>query len=240
MRNLSWIFAPLFLLQVNNANAQNAYNFNFNHSLWDSSAHQKMTAVCTPSYSDHTFIFGKIKITRPVCHFDKQCGFIFNDTSNFIQSGSYTIELYTELDSISGYRKLIDYKNLSVDMGLYDNDDACTFRGPGTVSGDLFTRGAYAFVVITRDGATKTVKLFVNGSYVDGFNDADFDYAVYDASKTLRFLQDDNYSTGMECSSGNIAMLTIYNTAIDDGTVKSHYAALPESLKIKAAEPIKK
>ena len=137
MQNFMRIMTLMILLQINNANAQKAYNFNFNHSLWDSSSHQKLTAVCTPSYSDHTFTFGKVKVTRPVCHFDKQCGFIFNDTADFLKDGSYTIEMYVELDNITGYNKLIDYLNLADDNGLYENNGACTFRGPGTVSGDV-------------------------------------------------------------------------------------------------------
>ena len=241
MRYYLWIVALLFMLQEYNAAAQKACNFSFNHSLWDSSAHQKLTAVCTPSYSDHSFTFGKIKITRPVCHFDKQCGFIFNDTANFLSSGSYTIEIYVELDAISGYNKLIDYLNLADDNGLYENNGACTFRGPGTVSGDLFTNGAYYFVTITRHGITKNVKMYVNAQYVDGFTDnGERIVAMYDASKTLRFIQDDNYSNGTECGTGNIALLTIFNSASDEATVKSHYAALPENLKITPVEPIKK
>lgn len=219
--------ALLFLLQVTDAKAQKVYTYQFSNNLLESSSGPKLTAVCKPVYADHTFTFNKTKVNHPVCHFDKQCGFIFNDTGNFLAAGSYTIEMYVELDAVTGYNKLVDYMNLAEDNGLYENNGACTFRGPGTVSGDLFTNGTYNFVTITRDGITKNVKMFVNGQYVDGFTDnGEFTVAMYDANKTLRFIQDDNYSNGNECGVGNIALLKIYNYALDPNTAMGHYASL--------------
>ncbi len=237
MRSTFLATTCIFILFWSNASAQKkSYNFPFNHSLWDSISKQKLTAVCSPTYTDHTFTFGKVKVTRPVCHFDKQCGFIFNDTADFLKDGSYTIEMYVELDAIYGANKLIDYLNLADDNGLYENNGACTFRGPGNVSGDVFTNGTYNFVAITRNGTSKEVKMYVNGQFIDGItDDGERIVAMYDANKTLRFIQDDNYSNGTECGIGNIALLTIYNSVCDEAIIKNHLGALAENLKIKPA-----
>ena len=104
--------------------AQKDYTFQFYNNLQESNSAQKLSAVCTPVYTNHTFVFNKVKVVHPVCHFDKQCGFIFNDTGNFLAAGSYTIEMYVELDAITGYNKLIDYRNLSEDDGLYETQES--------------------------------------------------------------------------------------------------------------------
>jgi hypothetical protein len=222
MRNTLLILACLFVLPVYHTRAQKVYTYQFDSCLHSGSGGPDLAAICAPRYVPHTFG----KIVHTVCHFNTPCGFVFNDTSNFLGNGSYTIEMYIELDNTSGYRKLVDYKNQAVDEGLYDNDGACTFRGPGTVSGSFFTNGSYHFVTITRDGTSKDVKMYVDGQYVDGFNDNGFDYAIYDANKMLRILQDDNYSSGTECSPGNIALLKIYNYPLDARTAISHNTAM--------------
>ena len=217
--------------------AQQSYTYQFGGSLAESKNGPKLTAVCKPVYTDHTFTSGAKKIVHSVCRFDKACGFIFNDTGNFIGSGAYTIEMYLEQDNISGYNKLIDYLNLTEDDGLYENDGACTFRGPGNVSGDVFIRGAYNFVAITRDGTTKKVRMYVNGQYIDEFtDDGERKVAMYDGNKTLRFLQDDNYSDGKEAPSGNIAFLRIFNYAADEQAIKGHYGSLFTTLTDKTKE----
>ncbi len=216
------------LLAISYINAQTVYTYQFNNTLHTSNGGPDLKAVCNPTYSPHTFANLK-GIIHTVCHYDKSCGFMFTDTANVLSSGAYTIEMYFAPDITNGYAKLIDYKSLTDDNGLYDNNTACTFRGPGTVSGEFFSSGKYSFVTITRDGNSKEVKMYVDGKFVDGFTDSEHDYAVYDGSKTIRFFQDDTYSNGTECSSGNIALLKIYNSPIDEKTAIGHYAALRDT-----------
>ncbi len=227
----------LILIMATTGRAQSVYTYQFYNNLLASGQGPKLTAVCPPTFSAHTFTNLKGAV-HPVCHFDKACGFVFEDTGNLLARGGYTIEMYMALDVAGGYVKLIDYKNLADDVGLYDNQRACTFRGPGSVSGEYFEDARYSFVTITRDAGTKEVKMYVNGGFVDGFTDSDHDYAVYDGNKTLRFLQDDKYSSGSETSSGNIAFLRIYNYPLDAVAVKIHYASLDSTLRIKPVSKI--
>ena len=235
MKLRSYIPATLLLLLAGNTNAQNVYSYQFNNNLNAGNGAPALVAVCPPTYAQHTFTFSKKKAVHTVCHFNAKCGFVFTDKANFLQAGSYTIEMYVELDTTSGYRKFIDYQNLTQDDGVYNNDGACTFRGPGSVSGTYFSAGAYSLVTITRDGNTKALKMYANGQYVDGFNDTENPIAIYDASKTLHFLQDDTYSAGSESTPGNIAFLNIYNYPMTDAMVKSRHASLDTILAAKPA-----
>ena len=217
----------IILIAACTGSAQTVYTYQFSNSLHASAGGPDMKAVCKATYAPHTFANLK-GVAHTVCHFDKGCGFTFTDTADLLKAGSYTIELFFAPDITNGNMKLIDFKSLTDDNGLYDNNTACTFRGPGTVSGEYFSTGKYSFVTITRDGTTKEVKMYVDGKLVDGFTDSEHDYAVYDDSKTLHFFQDDTYTSGTESSSGNIALLKIYNSAIDEKTVMSHYGSLKD------------
>ncbi len=215
------------LLQANTTSAQLVYTYQFDSNMHTTgvSVGPDLIPNCTPTYTMTTFpALGGI--IHPTCHFGYECGFIFNDAAGFIAAGSYSIEMYVEMDTTASWRKLVDYMNLTDDNGLYNDAGALVFKGPGSVSGSYFTDGTYSLITITRDAISQKVRMFANGQYVDGFVDNGVAVAKYDANKKIRLLQDDTYSTGTESTSGNIALLKIYNYALDSATAIAHNSAI--------------
>lgn len=142
--------------------------------------------------------------------------------------GEYSIEMRVRLNALrsdfgSIWIKLIDFKNLTSDSGLY------SFDGDGNPAGsivqfypiggtaDSFTPNEYANVVITRDGTTKEVVTYVEGfgqfSFVDGGDQAVF------SSNVMHFMMDDAATGFSEAGSGALDYIRIYNTALTGNEV---------------------
>jgi len=96
--------------------------------------------------------------------------------SNAINPTTYSIEMLFSINQTDGFRKLIDFKNLTSDNGLYNLDTALNFFPVTTGPSGSFTAGATAHLVVTRDGSTNQFIGYVNGvqriSFTDTFNDA--------------------------------------------------------------------
>src|SRR5688572_20764575 len=101
--------------------AQNdTYRYHFNGHLNEMySKAPALTAQCTGTYGTETLV----GVAKKTYRFDNGCGLIYNDAvRNFITSGQYTIELYFRIDTITGYKKLIDFDSLKQDAGLYNQN----------------------------------------------------------------------------------------------------------------------
>lgn len=162
-------------------------------------------------------------LTRQAYNFEENCGFSYNDsTENFISSGSYSIALYFKMNELDSWKRVIDFKSRTTDRGCYVYYGQLNFYNIVTSTGSApFYTDSFSHYVITRDATTKKVEMYGDGnkfiSFIDGNDDA-----VYDASKTLRFFQDDLVVSG-EASAGTVALLKIYNYAMDSVNVKSEY-----------------
>ncbi len=213
--------------------AQNAtYKYELNGNLLEQAGTgPAMTAYCPGTYAAEALPVG---ITRKTYRFNTGCGLLYNDaTKNFITSGSYTIELYFRLDTISGYKKLVDFDSLKADAGVY-NQNGMLALYPNVTSADSFIgAGVYQYVAITRDATTKKVYLNANGktkgTYIDAGN-------VYKpgTSKLISFFRDDNSTSG-EQSKGAVALIRISNYAMDSNSVKAAYAGLSAALGVPSA-----
>ena len=204
--------------------AQISYFYHFRNNLHEATTGPSLTATCADSFV--TDLIPDYSLTRPVYHFGSNCGVNYNDAAtNALIIGDYTIEMYVALDSIESYRKLIDYKNMSDDGGLYVNDSSLDFFSIKNTNTTLYRDGKYMFTTITRNNANQAVKLFVNGQYLDSFVDAAAD-AYYNVDKLLRFFQNDTLNVTTEASAGKVAYLAIYNYVRDPQLVHNDYLGL--------------
>lgn len=146
--------------------------------------------------------------------------------------GEYSIEMRVKLDAVRGFSgsrwvKLIDYKNLASDNGLY------SFDGDGNPAGsilqfypvggtdDAFFPNQYTHVVITRDAATKQVITYGQGYGVFSFTDFNND-AVFTASgNIMRFLQDDYPTSRIEANGGEIDYIKVYDSVLSAREVET-------------------
>ncbi len=184
----------------------------------------ELIQLCTGNFVEETL--PDYNITRTVYQFDNNCGFYFDDSlTGFIASESYTIELYFSMEQLNSWKRVIDFKSRTADRGCYVYNGQLNFYNIATSSSDApFAANTYSHYVITRDAATKHVMMYGDGDKFIQFTDNNDD-AVYDDNKKLRFFQDD-LAVQNEASAGSIALLRIYNHALDSVTVKNTYNVL--------------
>ncbi len=143
-------------------------------------------------------------------------GISVTPTTGTILSDAYTIVLLFRLDTTSGYRKLVDFKNGTSDSGLYVLSSNLRLYPVASGTGAPITDGTYVQVALTRD-SSKNVIGYVNG--VEQFNFSDTsDYGLIDTANTLRFFIDDN-STGGEESAGAAARIRLYDGPLNAAQV---------------------
>ncbi|MBL7717662.1 MAG: T9SS type A sorting domain-containing protein [Flavipsychrobacter sp.] len=222
--------ASLFL-SLGTLQAQNVYTYYFDGDFKEAGGvGPDLTPVCTGSFVGDTLVdYGNLN--RQVYRFDQNCGFEYDDSMhNFIATGSYTIELYFKMDNLASWKRVIDYKLRTTDRGCYVFNGQLNFYNIASSAGAPFTANEYSHYVITRNDTTKDVLLYGDGNNYIQFNDAGGD-AVYSANKKLRFFQDD-LVVANEASSGSIAILRIYNYAMDSTMVSDVYDDLSGTLAV--------
>lgn len=203
--------------------AQSAYKYYFRNNLHESNLGPSLVSSCADSFMTDTF--AAYALTRPVYRFQHGCGLNFTDVANFIATGSYTIEMYVALDTVTSYRKMVDFKNLVDDGGLYMLDSSLDFFSLYNTTTPVYTGGKYMLTAMSRNGANQRVRFFANGTFVGSFTDAAGD-AFYDVNKMLRFFQDDSTTSMNEQSGGKIAYLAIYNGERDSLALHNDYDSL--------------
>ena len=164
----------LFLLMVCMilSHAQNSYSYYFNNNLQGTNGAPDLKAVCPGSVSysltDFSSVGGGV---RPTLNISPRCGVLYADSMGLLRSGSsYTIVMYLMMQNVVGYRKLIDYKNLGPDGGLYSLGGELGFYGsPALFSNNIFTDSTYFSVVISRDSTTAQVDMYANAQHVGSF-----------------------------------------------------------------------
>jgi hypothetical protein len=135
-----------------------------------------------------------------------------------VDPADYSIELRFEFDATNGYRRILDFKNLTADQGLYNLDTTLRYFPVTNGPAGAFANNVFADVVLTRDDVTDTVTGYVNGvqqfSFIDGGGDAVFSAA----NNIIWFFQDDN-ATGGESSAGTVDRIRIYNGDLSSSQV---------------------
>jgi hypothetical protein len=129
-----------------------------------------------------------------------------------INASNYSILMDFSIANTNGYRKLIDFKDKSVDRGLYNQNGGLNFYLSAANTNIGLNPNTLARLVLTRDSSTQQVTGYVNGvqqiSFTDSGNDAVF------SSNVAHFFQDDNATGGGEASAGFLSKLSIYDGAL--------------------------
>jgi hypothetical protein len=140
-------------------------------------------------------------------------------TNGVISSDTYSLVLLFRFDNVSSYRKIADFKNGTQDQGLYTLSDTLVFYADAFGIHDVIPANTYVQVVLTRDGATKQVTGYVDGTQEIQFTDTNDD-AVIDSANTLRFFIDDQV-TGGEESAGAVARIRLYDGVLTPSEVSA-------------------
>ncbi|WP_164884973.1 PEP-CTERM sorting domain-containing protein [Rubrivivax rivuli] len=137
-------------------------------------------------------------------------------TSALPSTTDYAIEMRLRVtDSTSGYNKLIDFEDLSSDLGLYVLNGAIRFYTAtgtfGSVSLDTdFTVG------LVRSSATNSLSLWLNG--VNLVSVASTGNQGVPSGNVLNFVEDDLATSQNEAFAGRVDFIRIHNDATTFGT----------------------
>jgi hypothetical protein len=149
-----------------------------------------------------------------VYNFGKQQGLSLDATG--LISDNYTIAALFSFDDISGYRKILDFKNLTSDTGLYTLGGQLNFYNEA-IGGPTVGPGTFFEAVLTRDSSTALMTAYFDGTPVFSFTDS-ADLAVISTDNLLNIFQDDLAVPG-ENSSGSVAGLRIFDNVLTDAEV---------------------
>ena len=175
------------------------HTFLFNNSLADSTGSATMSAN-GGSLTATNYVFGANQ------------GLTLTGVSNSLSD--YSIEMEFSLANVNGFNKILDFKNLTSDRGLYVAFGGLRFF-------DLATGGSIAAntpvrVVLTRTAATDELRVWVNGATAFSVGDP-LGRGIF--TGPLQFFGDDN--GGSEASAGSVDLIRVYNGALMPAEVES-------------------
>ena len=169
----------------------------------------------------NTFVSDVVRgVSTSVLEFPQHNGLSLSSASAIIPGNVYTIAALFSFDSISGYRRIVDFEDGSSDNGLYNYDGKLVFYKSSVVwsAAATMSAGSYSQVVITRDAA-KNVIGYVNGAQQFSFADSS-DEAVISANDRLKFFRDNTSGSNTgEASPGAVSRIRIYDYVLSAAEV---------------------
>jgi hypothetical protein len=143
-------------------------------------------------------------------------------TGALTAAGVYGIEMFFRIDDVSGYRNLINFKDLGTDNGLYDYYDQLVLYVGGQVSvkDNQFANGQMAHLVIGRDAAN-VFSAYVNGVSAFTYDDPSGHTSFTSAGNPIWFLNDN----GAEEPSGFLDFVRIYDAPLSEAQAAARYQA---------------
>lgn len=129
---------------------------------------------------------------------------------------NYAIELRLRFDdSVSGWNKLIDFRTLDADNGLYVRNGALNYyRGGSNNMGGSITTGEFFTLAFVRSGST--LSAFLNNTALGSVSNDRGDAVAPD--NILNFFVDDNRTGQRESFAGTVDFIRIHNDASTLGT----------------------
>jgi hypothetical protein len=138
----------------------------------------------------------------------------------------YTIDFHFQLSTVNGYRKVIDFKALGSDAGLYVEDSMLQFvviPVTGCPGSDCFTSPALIApdtaveVTLARD-ASRTITAYIDRALQFSFADGG-SVGAFDGVDAVVNLFIDDTSTMSEASAGVVNNIRVYSTALSAADV---------------------
>ncbi|HYB98677.1 MAG TPA: LamG-like jellyroll fold domain-containing protein [Candidatus Limnocylindrales bacterium] len=213
-----WLLALLLAPSTSTAATEGLIgDYQFNQTL--APVVGSLPAMTEIGPADGMFIVDEIHgITRTAFEFPQHNGLQITPTTGLDGTEPYTIILEVRLADLSGYRRLVDFKNGQSDTGLYLLGGALIFYNK-SASGGRVCPDTWVQMAITRD-ANKNVIGYIDGNAYFGFTDTT-DLAMISDS-TLRFFRDNECAAGAcsEASAGAVARVLIYDTAFLQSTLR--------------------
>lgn len=131
----------------------------------------------------------------------------------------YTVDVVFSFDTLGSWRKILDFKDLGTDEGLYTYDDHLQFvvvAGTGFENGTtVVTATTQLQVTLTRDAAGVVVG-YVDRAAQFTFTDAGAVATLGGPGALAHFVIDDAATGGGEASGGVVRRIRIYDVALTE------------------------
>jgi hypothetical protein len=152
-------------------------------------------------------------------------GYSFGQNQGLTLSGvfgaatDYSVAMQFYFADVTGYRKILDFKDRSSDDGFYNYSSSPQFYPTAGGINGSYAPNTLAFTVLTRDASTQLVSFYVNGvlnnSFIDNLNRGDFT----STGGLARFFEDDFATAQGEASAGFVNYIATYGTALTPAEV---------------------
>ncbi|TWT94146.1 choice-of-anchor Q domain-containing protein [Neorhodopirellula pilleata] len=128
----------------------------------------------------------------------------------------YAIEMTFELGDRTNFQKLLDFKDLTLNTGLYNIDDVIYFyrENASDVDSNIkIQRGRQYNLLFTRVDATSEVQMLIDGELAFSFIDSNDQAVLSEANAVVHFFKDDNQISG-DVASGIVTEIRIDNSPV--------------------------
>jgi hypothetical protein len=140
------------------------------------------------------------------------------DLSQWAICDDYTLVLHGYIDDVMGYKKLIDFRNLAGDGGLYNREGFLSFVPGNEAPNNRMVANEYFQLVVTRD-SSHLVTTYINGEVQFSFTDNSLSTRMCSTNQFNFFV--DDLSTNVESPRGAVARVTIYDHALSSEEVEN-------------------
>jgi hypothetical protein len=128
----------------------------------------------------------------------------------FANPADYSIVLDFRFTNVNGYRRIVEFKNRSSDVGFYVLNGHLNFYPVVTSATDQFNADTFYRVVLTRDSATNTVTAYLNGTQSLTFADGS-GLGVFTGPNEVANLFIDDSVVVNEASAGFVNRIALYD-----------------------------
>ena len=157
------------------------------------------------------------------------------DTGALGVTGTYAVEMLVTFDAVDDYAKLIDFKNLANDEGVYAEDFTLYFYNE-EFSAQVLQHGVAFHVVLQRDAGTDLLEAYIDGAFGFSFVDSG-DLGVFDGAGW--FMRDDDATGNDENATGFLDYIRIYTAPLTAGEIETLATdALAADVPVPAAAPL--
>lgn len=129
---------------------------------------------------------------------------------------SYTVTMIVKFAPLkTGYTRLIDFSNSTLDQGIYILDQSISFYPVGVYAPDTFTDDRFSVLTITRDAASNSVSIFVGLTPAGVYEDVDKRYVLANGVPLHLFMDNTTGSASIsESSPGVVSFLRVSDAPI--------------------------
>lgn len=149
---------------------------------------------------------------RRVYNFPAGTGVQLSPTLGVFPNQLYTMVMLVRLDNVSGWRRLIDFRN-GIDQGFYVRDGKLEFHPYSGQSAVCVTNNTWHMIALTHDAGGQ-MKLYCDGVLRLTLNDSS-SYGVVSSANTVKFFKDDGGDSG----SGSVSRIHIFSRVLDLGEI---------------------